>query len=151
MTGVVSWVEDGDTFRMDSDDWVRLADVDAPESGDGYYEARNLLISLIYDKEVHLDIDDIHETDPYDRLVCVVYLEYNSTHFMNINKALLVEGVAVIDNYDNEFNPYTWSLYCPVETIPEFPSFLIVPLFIISTLLAVIFYRRKHACKMELR
>jgi hypothetical protein len=28
--------------------------------------------------------------------------------------------------------------------IPEFPSFLILPLFMITTLLAVIFYRRKH-------
>jgi hypothetical protein len=69
----------------------------------------------------------------------------NSTHFMNINKALLVEGVAVIKNYDNEFNPYSWGLYCPVETIPEYPSFLLPPLFMISTLLAVILYRRKHS------
>jgi len=30
------------------------------------------------------------------------------------------------------------------EVIPEFPSFLILPLFIISTLLAAILYRRKH-------
>ena len=28
--------------------------------------------------------------------------------------------------------------------IPEFPSFLILPLFMIATLLAVIVYRRKH-------
>jgi len=30
------------------------------------------------------------------------------------------------------------------ESIPEFPSFLILPLFMIATLLAVIAYRRKH-------
>ena len=29
--------------------------------------------------------------------------------------------------------------------VPEFPSFLILPLFMITTLLAVIFYRRKHS------
>jgi hypothetical protein len=29
-------------------------------------------------------------------------------------------------------------------TIPEFPTFLILPLFVIATLLAVIIYRRKH-------
>jgi parallel beta-helix repeat protein len=32
-----------------------------------------------------------------------------------------------------------------VEIIPEFPSFLILPLFMIATLLAVIIYRRKHS------
>jgi len=31
-----------------------------------------------------------------------------------------------------------------VIVIPEFPSFLILPLFMIATLLAVIAYRRKH-------
>ena len=38
---------------------------------------------------------------------------------------------------------------CPVKdttiTIPEFPSFLILSLFMIATLLAAIVYRRKHA------
>ena len=32
-----------------------------------------------------------------------------------------------------------------VWVVPEFPSFLILPLFMISTLLAVILYRRKHS------
>jgi len=32
-----------------------------------------------------------------------------------------------------------------VHVIPEFPSFLILPLFMITTLLAVIIYRRKHS------
>jgi len=98
-----------------------------------------------YDKEVHLDIDDIYRTDPYDRLVCVIYLPYNSTHLKNINKALLEESVAEVDDYPNEFDPSTWSLYCPIEAIPEFPSFLILPLFMIATLLAVILCRRKHS------
>ena len=85
-----------------------MADVDAPESGEsGYYEAKNFLISLVDEKTVYLDIDDVYETGPYGRLICVVYVEYNSTHYTNVNKALLVEGVAVIKNYDNEFNPYT--------------------------------------------
>jgi len=146
MTTVVSWVIDGDTFDTTSGERIRLADVDAPEYGEiGYYEAKNLLISLIYDKEVHLDIDDIYRTDPYDRLVCMVYLPYNSTHLKNINKALLVEGVAVVKDYENEFNPNTWSLYCPIEAIPEFPSFLILPLFMLATLLVAIFYRRKQS------
>jgi hypothetical protein len=31
-----------------------------------------------------------------------------------------------------------------INIIPEFPSFVILPLFMIATLLAVIVYRRKH-------
>jgi len=144
-TTVVSWVIDGDTFDTTSGDRIRLVDIDAPEYGEpGYHDAKDFLISLVYGETVYLDIDDIYETDPYGRLVCVVHVEYSSTHYKNVNKALLVEGVAVIKNYDNEFNPYTWSLICPKESIPEFPSLLILPLFMIATLLAVIAYRRKH-------
>jgi len=39
---------------------------------------------------------------------------------------------------------YTFGVSFPKEYIPEFPSFLILPLFMITTLLAVIVYRRKH-------
>jgi len=34
--------------------------------------------------------------------------------------------------------------YCVYQVVPEFPPSLILPLFMILTLLAVIFYRRKH-------
>jgi endonuclease YncB( thermonuclease family) len=139
MTTVVSSVIDGDTFDVTAGERIRLADVDAPEYyEEGYDEARDFLISLVLGKTVHLDIDDVdgvYSRDPYGRLVCVVYLECNTTHVKNINKALLVEGVAVIDNYPNEFDPYTWSLYCLTEVIPEFPSFLVLPLFAVLTLL----------------
>ena len=121
-TTVVSRVIDGDTFDTTSGDRIRLADVDAPEKGEsGYYDAKNFLIGLVYDKTVYLDIDDIYRTDKYGRLVCVVYVDYNSTHFKNVNEALLVEGYAVIWNFYNEFNPSTWSLYYPKEESPEPP------------------------------
>jgi len=143
-TTVVDWVIDGDTFDTTSGDRVRLADIDAPEYGEpGYYDAKDFLISLVYGKTVYLDIDDIYETDKYGRLVCVVYVKSSSTHYKNVNKALLVEGVAVIKNYHNEFDPYTWTLYVDKDSIPEFPSLLILPLFILSTLLAAIVYRKK--------
>jgi len=137
-TTVVDWVIDGDTFDTTSGDRVRLADIDAPESGElGYYDAKNFLISLVYDKTVHLDIDDIYETDKYGRLVCVVYVKHNSTHYKNVNKALLVEGYAVIWNFNNEFNPSTWTLYCPKEEHPE----LFLPtsqLYMIASVIVVI-------------
>ena len=37
---------------------------------------------------------------------------------------------------------------CVYQVIPEFPSFLILPLFMIATLLAVIIYRRKHSMRL---
>lgn len=66
---------------------------------------------LIYNEIVYLDIDDIYGTDPYGRWVGVCYVRHNSTHVINVNKAMLLEGHAVIDNYYNEFNPYNWKLY----------------------------------------
>jgi micrococcal nuclease len=49
--------------------------------------------------------------DKYNRLVAVAYVEYNSTHLMNVNKWLLVNGYAKTADYPNEFNPSNWNLY----------------------------------------
>ena len=49
------------------------------------------------------------------------------------------------ENYDAYPNPVMDDGYPDQLVIPEFPLFLILPLFIISTLLAVIVYRRKHS------
>lgn len=55
-----------------------------------------------------------------------------------------------IEPHTNTDGKYILSLFCQtkyyVQIIPEFPSFLILPLFMIVTLLAVIVYRRKHSC-----
>lgn len=147
-TTFVSRVIDGDTLDTTTEGRIRLADVDAPEYGQsGYHDAKQVLEHLIDGKTVYLDIDDIYETDPYGRLVCVVYVEYSSTHYKNVNKALLSEGVAEIDNYYNEFNPYEWSLTVPKDTIPEFPSIIILPLFIISSLILILAHRRRNLAK----
>ena len=69
--------------------------------------------SLIDCKTVYLDIDDIYTYDyngEGDRLVCVAYVDYDLTHWINVNKALLDEGHAVLSNFYNEFSPYSWSL-----------------------------------------
>jgi hypothetical protein len=73
----------------------------------------------------------------------VVYVRHNSTHYVNVNKALLVEGVVVIEDHDNEFDPYTWTLYIHENTIPEYTSLLVLPLFMIATLLTVTIHKRK--------
>jgi micrococcal nuclease len=111
-------IVDGDTFDISSGDRIRLADVDTPENGEaGYYDAWNYLSRLIYNKRVYLDVDDVHVYDTLGyRLVCLVYLEYNSTHYLNINQALLESNLAEISDYDNEFNPYSWTLFEPKLT-----------------------------------
>jgi endonuclease YncB( thermonuclease family) len=141
----ISEIIDGDTFDTTSGDRIRLADIDAPENDEsGYLQAKYFLYGLLHGREIFLDIDDLYTYDTSGtRLVCLVFVECNSTHFMNVNEALLVEGFAEVWDHENEFDPETWILYCPEEMIPEFPSFLILPLFMIATLLTVIVHRRK--------
>ena len=142
-TTVVTRVIDGDTFDTSAEVRVRLADIDTPETGEiGYDDAKNFLTSLVYQKTVYLDIDDLYRTDPYDRLVCVVYVDYNATHLMNVNKAILMEGYARIWEHDNEFNSSTWTLYVPKNPVAEFPTYIVLPLLVIIVAAAVVAFRR---------
>jgi endonuclease YncB( thermonuclease family) len=150
-TAIATSVHDGDTFYIDQEfngsNTIRLADINASELGQPLsYEARDFLSGLIYHKTVFLDIDDVYTFDyngTGDRLVCVVYVSYNSTHYENVNKALLDTGLAEKKDYVNEFNPNTWTLYVSKESIPEFPSFLIIALFITTTFTMIAIRKRK--------
>jgi len=91
---------------------VRLADINAPELDEaGGREAKNALINLVLNKKVYLDVDDAQVMDKYYRLICVVFIDYNSTHVLNVNKWLIENGYAEITDYENEFDPNTWTLY----------------------------------------
>jgi endonuclease YncB( thermonuclease family) len=142
ITVFVNDVIDGDTFDTAEGYRIRLADVNAPEIDEtGYLESAEYLELLVEDKTVCLDIDSISVTDPYGRYVCLVFVEYNSTHYMNVNQALVSGGYAEVDDYtNNEFDPNTWLLYNPNEEIPEFPALILLSLFLIATF-AVIIYR----------
>lgn len=143
---VVSSVTDGDTFDTTTKGTIRLADINAPE----YYQAggdaaTNYLNSTVYGKTVYLNIDDVYVYDyngTGSRLVCVVYVEYNQTHYLNVNKAILVAGHAEIDDFENEFNPDSWSLYVSKEEIPEFSSIMFTFTLVVSTLILVVVYRK---------
>lgn len=120
-TATVTWVIDGDTFDSSPAGRVRLADIDAPEYYEsGYQEARDFLSGLIDGQLVYLDVDDVYGTDPYDRIVAVVYARHNATHLLNVNWALLDTGLADLTDYTNEFDPTTWESYVfyPVEAPP---------------------------------
>ncbi|TXT66988.1 MAG: membrane protein of unknown function [Promethearchaeota archaeon] len=125
--GIATYIVDGDTFDVDYGERIRLADINTPEVGEpGYQEAKDYLNTLIYDKNICLDIDDKFETDPYGRYVAVIYLPYNTTHYLHVNKHMVDTGLANISNYNNEFDPSEWVLYVPisVSTLPIPPYFL---------------------------
>lgn len=152
-TAVVTRVHDGDTFYIDRDFYgsntIRLADINTPELGEPKsIEAKDFLEELIYLKAVQLDIDDNDVFDFYGtghRLICVTYVNHNSTHYKNVNEALLDANLAEEDDYgNNEFNPDSWTLYVPKQEIPEFSSLLILPLFMLSTLMTIMVYRGKQ-------
>jgi endonuclease YncB( thermonuclease family) len=150
-------VHDGDTFNLDRDinssNTVRLADINASELGQPLsYEARDFLKGLVLSKTVYLDIDDIYVYDysgTGDRLVCVVYVEYNSTHYENVNKALLVAGLAEKKDYVNEFDPNMWTLYVSKELVAEFPLSFIPVLLVMTASAAVALCNRKNREKVK--
>lgn len=112
-TSSVTSIVDGDSFHITNDE-VRLADINAVEYGiePGYSIAKYVLSSLIGGKTVYLDTDQKSGRDQYGRLISVVYVKANSTHYLNVNKALLVQGVVAETDYtNNEFTPSTWTLY----------------------------------------
>jgi endonuclease YncB( thermonuclease family) len=141
-TVLVEWVIDGDTFRTSDDEHVRLADINTPEVNQtGYWEATNYMIDLIKNKVVYLDVDNIYTYDDEgqgDRYVCVVYVDFNQSHYLNVNKALLENNLAVIWDHYNEFNPNTWTLYVNKNDIPEFPPWIILPILLIASIVIIV-------------
>jgi endonuclease YncB( thermonuclease family) len=127
LTGYVSYVHDGDTFDIDSGNTaIRLADIDAPEYGEpGYDQAKWYLFDLIYNKTVYLDQSTLNGYSG-DRLVCVVYIEYDSTHYLNINKKMLDSGLADLWDHENDFNPETWTLLVPKNSVPSPISYKLI-------------------------
>lgn len=110
----VTSVIDGDSFYIEGDE-VRLADVSCPEWDEsGGSEATTALASLIEGSKVYLDTDQKTGRGPYGRLIAVVYIDFNTTHRLNVNEFMLQAGFATLTDYsNNEFNPSTWRLLEP--------------------------------------
>ena len=108
-SGIVIKVVDGDTFDVEGIGRIRLADVNTPEmdSKEGR-EAKEYVKGLCYHKMVYLDIDDLYVTGKYGRIIAVVYVPYNETHYVNLNQLLLQGGYAEARDYPNGFDPDDW-------------------------------------------
>ena len=117
-TGTVSAVIDGSSFQLSSGETIKLAAIDTPSSGQaGYSESKNYLTTLIQGKTVILDTGATAITDQQGRLLCVVYLDYNSTHFENINMAMIQNGYAAPNSQNiNGFDPGTWTWFVLKQT-----------------------------------
>jgi hypothetical protein len=109
-------IDDGDTFRISNGDIVRLADIDAPEWDQvGGSEASSELSLWILNRMVYLEVDD--NRDPYNRLVCVVYIIHDSTNYVNVNEVMVRKGYAKVWDHPNRFNPYSWNQVIQIPSI----------------------------------
>lgn len=74
--------------------------------------SKSALNEKIYGKMIGLDIDNKSTYGKYDRVVAVVLLPIDDSTALNVNKWLVDNRYALIDDYDtNEFDPYTWELW----------------------------------------
>ncbi len=125
-TAVVLQVIDGSSFKLNSGETVKLASIDIPLSGQpGYSEAQNYLTNIVQGKTVYLTIDNITSPDPYGRLICLAFIDFNSTHYENINMAMIESNYAAPNSSLNgAFNPSSWAWFVPkvVETSPTATS-----------------------------
>ena len=97
----VDSVIDGDTFRLESGEKVRLMGIDAPETHHPrkpveYFgkEATEFAKKMLEGKLVRLELD-VQERDQYGRLLAYVYLE-DSTF---VNAELVKQGYAQVATY----------------------------------------------------
>jgi endonuclease YncB( thermonuclease family) len=109
-TATVTTVIDGSSFTTNSGKTIKLAGIDTPQSGQpGFSEAKNYLSSMVQGKTVYIDIDNLASTDQYGRLMSVAYIDFNSSHYENVNIAMIVNNYAVPASLNNsEFNPSIW-------------------------------------------
>jgi endonuclease YncB( thermonuclease family) len=122
-TAVVSSVIDGSSFMLNTVETIKLAAIDTPLSGqNGFNESRNYLASLVERKTVYLTVDTVTITEA-GKLLCVAYLDYNSTHYININKAMIDNHYAIQNNTSNtKFNPAEWTFFVYKQTATPTPS-----------------------------
>ncbi len=96
-------VIDGDTFKMNTGDNIRLLCVDTPEQGEeGYERATKFLESLILYKEVRLEqAETLNKTGKYGRTLAFVYVN-NLGKEVFVNELIIAAGFSDVYAYGDE-------------------------------------------------
>ena len=96
-------VIDGDSFKMNTGDSIRLLCVDTPEQDEeGYERAMKFLESLILYKEVRLEqAETLNRTDRYGRTLAFVYVD-NLGKEVFVNKMIVEAGFSDVYAYGDE-------------------------------------------------
>lgn len=99
----VTKVIDGDTIEIQTGETVRLSGINAPETGECYYQdSKDRLKKLILNKKVSLEKDKTNK-GKYGRL-----LRYVHINSIEINSLLVREGYArVYDKYSYDTKKYS--------------------------------------------
>jgi len=78
--------------------------------------------------------------------ICIPRALMNETYKVFVNGTEVPYDLLLCSNTTHSYLGFSYNHSTQeVIVIPEFPSFLILPLFMIATLLAVLVYRRKHS------
>jgi endonuclease YncB( thermonuclease family) len=98
-SGIVSTIEDGDTFVLKQGVTIRLNGIDAPGRGeDGYQNAKDMLQTLIVQKSVYLEYDR-YQDDKYGRVLSWVWIDcegepiFSAPDYMRLSKNQSREGI----------------------------------------------------------
>ncbi len=96
-------VIDGDTFKMNTGESIRLLCVNTPEQDEeGYERATKFLESLVLYKEVRLEqAETLNKTDKYERTLAFVYVE-NLGKQVFVNKMIIAAGFSDVYTYGDE-------------------------------------------------
>jgi hypothetical protein len=119
LTGQVSNVLDGNTFTINQGSvTIRLADIQAPGVYQrGYDQSKSILSDLIIGKTVYVDQSSVGGVVD-GRLICVVYIDFDSQNYLNVNKKVLESTYFTSVDDRNDFNPAQWTLLVQKEGKP---------------------------------
>ena len=94
---------DGDTFRMNTGETIRLLCVNTPEQNEpGYERAMGFLENLILYKKIRLEqAETLDQIDKYERTLAFVYVD-NLGKEIFINKLIIDAGFSDVYEYEDE-------------------------------------------------
>ena len=143
----------GDTphlMRFDNEDNYPLMGMFSDFNATSEYDVQTICNSTISDFQFNgtaISFNVTGETDTNGLCrICIPRALMNETYQVFVNSTEVQCNLLPCSNTAHSYLYFTYNLSTQeVIIIPEFPSFLILPLFMIATLLAAMLYRRKHS------